>query len=147
MKKIQKELQDFQSNPPENCQGGPVDENDIFNWELLLNGPEDSPYEGGTFKLKVEFPKDYPFKAPKVTVATKVYHPNINSITGYICLDILKDQWSPKLNVKEIVKAISSLLLEPHPADPVVEEIAAEFIENKDKFIATAKEWTKKYAS
>ena len=147
MKKIQKELEDFQSNPPENCEGGPVDENDIFNWELHLNGPENSPYEGGTFKLKVEFPKDYPFKAPKVTFATKVYHPNINSVTGYICLDILKDQWSPKLNVKEIVKAICSLLVEPNPADPVVSEIAAEFVENKDKFIATAKEWTKKYAS
>ena len=146
MKRLQKELQDFQSNPPENCEGGPIDDSDLFKWELYIKGPEDSPYEGGTFKLQVEFPKDYPFKPPKCTFTTKVYHPNINS-SGYICLDILKDQWSPKLNINEIVKGISNLMLEPNPADPVVPEIASEFIENKNKYIATAKEWTKKYAS
>ena len=52
-----------------------------------------------------------------------------------------------KTKFNEIVKGISNLMLEPNPADPVVPEIASEFIENKNKYIATAKEWTKKYAS
>ena len=147
MKHIQKELQKFQTNPPENCEGGPVSEFDLFKWELKLTGPDDSPYEGGTFTLKVEFPPDYPFKPPKCTMATKIYHPNIDSNTGYICLDILKDEWSPKLNLNEVVKEISNLMAQPNSEHPVVAEIAAEFMDNKDKYIATAKEWTKKFAS
>ena len=88
MKHIQKELQKFQTNPPEKCEGGPVNEFDLFKWELKITGPDDSPYEGGKFTIKVEFPPDYPFKPPKCTMATKIYHPNIDSNTGYICLDI-----------------------------------------------------------
>ena len=65
MKHIQKELQKFQTNPPENCEGGPVSEFDLFKWELKITGPDDSPYEGGKFTIKVEFPPDYPFKPPK----------------------------------------------------------------------------------
>ena len=62
-------------------------------------GPEDSPYHQGVFFLNIHFPPDYPFKPPKVTFTTKVYHMNINS-NGSICLDILKDKWSPALQVR-----------------------------------------------
>jgi len=58
----------------------------------------DSPYTGGIFYLKITFPSDYPFKPPKVTFTTKIYHPNISS-SGSICLDILQGQWSPALSI------------------------------------------------
>eukprot|EP00968_Pinguiococcus_pyrenoidosus_P022691 scaffold3340_cov255-Pinguiococcus_pyrenoidosus.AAC.11 len=66
-----------------------------------IMGPEDSPYAGGVFFLHIAFPADYPFKPPKVHFTTKIYHCNINS-NGGICLDILKDQWSPALTVSKV---------------------------------------------
>jgi ubiquitin-protein ligase len=63
-------------------------------------GPGDSPYSGGVFFLAIHFPTDYPFKPPKVNFTTRIYHPNINS-NGSICLDILRDQWSPALTISK----------------------------------------------
>ena len=144
-KRLQKEFQEFNNNPPENCEGGPVNENDLFKWQFDLMGPSDSPFEGGTFHLDVEFPKDYPFKPPKCVFTTKVYHPNVNA-NGSICLDILKDQWSPKLNINEVIKGILNLMVNPNPGDPLVPEIAAEYVEHRDLYTKNAKEWTEKYA-
>ena len=63
-------------------------------------GPGDSPFQGGVFFLSIHFPTDYPFKPPKVNFTTRIYHPNINS-NGSICLDILRDQWSPALTISK----------------------------------------------
>ena len=63
-------------------------------------GPTDSPYTGGVFFLAIHFPTDYPFKPPKVNFTTRIYHPNING-NGSICLDILRDQWSPALTISK----------------------------------------------
>jgi ubiquitin-conjugating enzyme E2 D/E len=60
----------------------------------------ESPYAGGVFFLSIMFPTDYPFKPPKVSFTTKIYHPNINA-NGSICLDILRDQWSPALTISK----------------------------------------------
>jgi len=58
-----------------------------------IAGPPDTPYEGGTFHLDIKVPETYPFNPPKIKFITKIWHPNISSVTGAICLDILKDQW------------------------------------------------------
>ena len=68
-------------------------------------GPEESPYTGGVFFLDIHFPADYPFKPPKVSFTTRIYHCNINS-NGGICLDILKDQWSPALTISKVLLSV-----------------------------------------
>ena len=86
-------------------------------------GPDDSPYAGGIFNLNIHFPSDYPFKPPKMSFTTKIYHCNISG-NGSICLDILKEQWSPALTVSKVLLSISSLLTDANPDDPFVPEIA-----------------------
>lgn len=73
-------------------------------------GPGDSPYSGGVFFLAIHFPTDYPFKPPKVNFTTRIYHPNINS-NGSICLDILRDQWSPALTISKGEQSLAPLFL------------------------------------
>ena len=146
LKRIEKELKKFNEEEPEGLTAGPPDDSDMFKWDASLTGPENSPYEGGTFNLSMEFPKDYPFKPPKVEFTTKVYHPNVKS-TGTICLDILKDAWSPDISVSQILIAIQNLLINPNIDHPLEPEIAKQYTENKAAYEQTAKEWTEKYAS
>ena len=146
LKRIEKELKKFNEEEPEGLTAGPPDDSDMFKWDASLTGPENSPFEGGTFNLTIEFPKDYPFKPPKVEFTTKVYHPNVKS-TGTICLDILKDAWSPDISVSQILIAIQNLLINPNIDHPLEPEIAKQYTENKAAYEETAKEWTEKYAS
>lgn len=144
LKRINKELQDMGRDPPANCSAGPVGD-DLFHWQATLMGPSESPYQGGVFFLDIHFPADYPFKPPKIHFTTRVYHPNINS-NGGICLDILKDEWSPALTVSKILLSICSLLTDANPDDPLVPDIANIYKNNRELFNKTAAEWTAKYA-
>ncbi|KAB5531675.1 hypothetical protein DKX38_018345 [Salix brachista] len=169
-KRILKELKDLQKDPPTSCSAGPVAE-DMFHWQATIMGPPDSPYAGGVFLVTIHFPPDYPFKPPKVWVnfscfpfvnaslnswsvasashhvafRTKVFHPNINS-NGSICLDILKEQWSPALTISKVLLSICSLLTDPNPDDPLVPEIAHMYKTDRNKYETTARSWTQKYA-
>lgn len=145
LRRIQKELKEMEKSPPGNVSAGPEGD-DIFKWKATIIGPDDSPYQGGTFVLNIHFPQDYPFKPPNVSFETKIYHPNI-SRNGGICLDILKDQWSPALTIGRLLLSISSLMTDPNPDDPLDAESAREYKHNIDKFTATAREYTLKYAS
>merc|ERR1712244_36897 len=95
-----------------------------------MGGPTDSCYAGGVFFLNIVFPSDYPFKPPKVQFTTKIYHCNVNS-NGAICLDILKDQWSPALTVSKVLLSLSSLMTDCNPDDPLVPEIATVYKSDK----------------
>ena len=150
-KRLQKELIDFNKDPPPNCSAGPVNDNDMFHWQATLTGPDDSPYQKGVFFLNIHFPNDYPFKPPKCYFTTRIYHPNIG-IKGKVCccaLDILGDNWSPALTISKVLLSISSLFTDPNP-DSVCGngnyEAAWVYKHDRAKFEATAKEWTKKYA-
>ncbi|KAL4762882.1 putative glutaryl-CoA dehydrogenase [Aspergillus foveolatus] len=131
-------------DPPSSCSAGPAGE-DLFHWQATIMGPGDSPYSGGVFFLTIHFPTDYPFKPPKVNFNTRIYHPNINS-NGSICLDILRDQWSPALTISKVLLSICSMLTDPNPDDPLVPEIAHVYKTDRPRYEATAREWTRKYA-
>ena len=145
LKRINKELQEFNDDPLGNCSAGPIDDN-LFEWKAALIGPQDSPYENGLFYLTINFPEDYPFRPPKVIFTTKIYHPNINS-KGSICLDILKTEWSPALTISKVLLSISSLLNDPNPNDPLVPEIARVYKKDRKKYNENAKNWVNKYAN
>jgi len=142
--RLRNELLDLQNNPPANCSAGIV-EDDIYHWQATILGPEGSPYEGGIFYLQIQFPLDYPFKPPKVSFLTKIYHCNINS-TGNICLDILKDQWSPALTINKVLLSICSLMDDQNPDDPLMIDIANLYINNKEEFFYKAQAYTLQYA-
>ncbi|PWZ28917.1 Ubiquitin-conjugating enzyme E2 28 [Zea mays] len=163
LRRIIKELKDLQRDPPTSCsavqlssvrekdsvlrfaaRAGPVSD-DMFHWQATIMGPSDSPYSGGVFLVAIHFPPDYPFKPPKVAFKTKVFHPNINS-NGSICLDILKEQWSPALTVSKVLLSVCSLLTDPNPDDPLVPEIAHMCKTDRLRYESTARGWTHKYA-
>lgn len=143
-RRLNKEYKDFQKDPPSNCSAGPDNDN-IYKWKAFINGPTDSPYEGGLFELEMTFTNRYPFKPPKVVFITKIYHMNING-SGQICLDILKDNWSPALTISKLLLSICSLLTDPNPDDPLVPEIANLYKKNKTLYMATAREYTQTWA-
>lgn len=99
------------------------DENNARYFHVIVTGPSDSPFEGGLFKLELFLPEDYPMSAPKVRFITKIYHPNIDRL-GRICLDILKDKWSPALQIRTVLLSIQALLSAPNPDDPLANDVA-----------------------
>eukprot|EP01064_Diplonema_japonicum_P016990 TRINITY_DN2504_c0_g1_i5.p1 TRINITY_DN2504_c0_g1~~TRINITY_DN2504_c0_g1_i5.p1 ORF type:complete len:167 (+),score=38.90 TRINITY_DN2504_c0_g1_i5:56-502(+) len=145
LRRIKKEFVDLQKDIPANISAGPVSEGDMFSWKATIMGPESSPYQGGMFFLNVQFPADYPFKPPRLQFTTKLYHPNINS-NGGICLDILRDHWSPALTISRVLLSVCSLLTDPNPEDPLVPDIARLFKSDRGQYERTAREWTRKYA-
>jgi ubiquitin-conjugating enzyme E2 D/E len=144
-KRITRELLDLRKDPPANCSAGPVNESDMFIWEGIIFGPSDSPYAGGVFNVSIEFPIDYPFKPPRIMFTTKIYHPNINT-QGFICLDILKQNWSPALTISKVLLSILSMLTDPNPNDPLMPDIANQYVKNRAEYELTAREWTQLYA-
>ncbi|KAL4629683.1 ubiquitin-conjugating enzyme E2 E2 [Arapaima gigas] len=158
-KRIQKELAEITLDPPPNCSAGPKGDN-IYEWRSTILGPPGSVYEGGVFFLDIAFTPDYPFKPPKaisrkvwsllsivqVMFRTRIYHCNINS-QGVICLDILKDNWSPALTISKVLLSICSLLTDCNPADPLVGSIATQYLTNRAEHDRIAKQWTKRYAT
>ncbi|XP_069504963.1 ubiquitin-conjugating enzyme E2 E1 isoform X1 [Ambystoma mexicanum] len=144
-KRIQKELADITLDPPPNCSAGPKGDN-IYEWRSTILGPPGSVYEGGVFFLDIAFTPEYPFKPPKVTFRTRIYHCNINS-QGVICLDILKDNWSPALTISKVLLSICSLLTDCNPADPLVGSIATQYTTNRAEHDRLARQWTKRYAT
>ncbi|OAP17051.1 hypothetical protein AXX17_AT1G37060 [Arabidopsis thaliana] len=105
--------------------------NNIYEWTAVIRGPDGTPYEGGMFNLSIKFPTDYPFKPPKFTFKTPIYHPNIND-EGSICMNILKDKWTPALMVEKVLLSILLLLEKPNPDDPLPFLMAKKAVEEEN---------------
>merc|ERR1711865_1152721 len=117
-----------------------------MHWKGTLKGPTGTPYEGGIFKIDIQLPPDYPFVPPKMKYETKIWHPNISSESGAICLDILKNEWSPALTIRTALISLQALLSAAEPDDPQDAVVAKMYKGDRPTFDATAKFWTETYA-
>ncbi|KAL6517964.1 Ubiquitin-conjugating enzyme E2 27 [Orobanche minor] len=171
--RVQKELQEC--NRDFNVSGIeviPRSESNLVNLLGTIPGPLGTPYEGGTFKIDIVLPEviwsgvlhitntgdrvialyvlnnndGYPFEPPRMRFATKVWHPNISSQSGAICLDILKDQWSPALTLKTALLSVQALLSAPEPDDPQDAVVARQYLKENQTFVRTARYWTESFA-
>ncbi|CAN6558253.1 unnamed protein product [Malus baccata var. baccata] len=108
-RRIIKETQRLLSEPAPGISASPSEDNMRY-FNVMILGPTQSPYEGGVFKLELFLPEEYPMAAPKVRFLTKIYHPNIDKL-GRICLDILKDKWSPALQIRTVLLRYYAFIL------------------------------------
>lgn len=143
-RRILVETKNLSKDPPPGISAIP-DENNCRYFHVVMAGPQGSPYEGGLFKLELFLPENYPLYPPSVRFLTKIYHPNIDKL-GRICLDILKEQWSPALQIRTVLLSIQALLGSPNPDDPLANDVASIWKVNEAEAILKAKEWTRLYA-
>ena len=144
--RIKKEYQDLQKEKNSNVKVKLVD-NDIRHWKGRIKGPIDTCYQGGIFDVDIIIPNDYPFKPPKMKFDTKIWHPNISSVTGAICLDILKNEWTPALTIRTALISLQALMCEPVPNDPQDAVVAKQYMSDIKLFNQTAKHWVEEYAN
>ncbi|CDJ64082.1 ubiquitin-conjugating enzyme e2, putative [Eimeria necatrix] len=131
-KRLIRDFRKLQSDPPFGVSGAPV-QNDIMRWHAVIFGPEDTPWEGGTFQLELKFTNEYPNKPPHVRFLSRLFHPNVYT-DGNICLDILQAQWSPIYDISAILTSIQSLLSDPNPSSPANQEAARLYAENRREY-------------
>ena len=124
-----------------------VDEADLLHWKGQINGPKGTPYEGGQFAIDIKLPSDSPFVPPKMKFDTKIWHPNISSESGAICLDILKNEWSPALTIRTALISLQALMSAAEPDDPQDAVVAKQYKEKRSEYEAQAKYWTETYAT
>jgi len=145
LRRVNKEIADCKKDKLSQISIDLVEDNP-FHLIGSFPGPEDTPYQGGYFSVDIVIPDAYPFQPVKMKFITKVYHPNISSASGAICLDILKDAWSPVLTLKSTLISLQSLLCSPEPNDPQDAEVAKHYTTSRTSFNETARYWTQAYA-
>jgi len=127
LKRLMAEYKQLCLNPPDGIVAGPVNEENFFEWEALIIGPEDTPFDGGVFRASLQFPTDYPMSPPKMKFISEIFHPNIYT-DGRVCISILHapgddpmgyetsaERWSPVQSIEKILLSVMSMLAEPNP--------------------------------
>ncbi|KAI0441513.1 ubiquitin-conjugating enzyme [Xylaria telfairii] len=147
-KRLTKELQECMESPPAGMTISLASEADLHKWAVVLAGPAGTAYAGGVYNITVTLPADYPFRAPQVNFATRIYHPNItNDSLGNICLGLLKpENWKPASRLRAVLEAVRLLLVEPNPDDPLEPRIADEYRNNRPEFDKNVKGYVARYA-
>jgi len=145
LRRLQKEIADLKNDKTSNITIELVEES-LTHLIGTFIGPEDTPYYGGTYEVDIVIPDQYPFQPIKMKFITKIYHPNVSSASGAICLDILKDAWSPVLTLKSTLISLQSLLCSPEPSDPQDAEVAKHYMTSRESFDQTARYWAEIYA-
>ncbi|XP_075690667.1 ubiquitin-conjugating enzyme E2 G1-like isoform X1 [Rhinoderma darwinii] len=139
---LRKQLAELNKNPVEGFSAGLIDDNDIYKWEVLLIGPQDTLFEGGFFKVHLTFPVDYPLRPPKMKFITEIWHPNVAK-NGDVCISILhepgedkfgyekpEERWLPIHTVETIMISVISMLADPNSDSPANVDAAKEWRED-----------------
>ncbi|KAI9816149.1 MAG: Ubiquitin-conjugating enzyme E2 1 [Phylliscum demangeonii] len=146
-RRVAKEIADIHQDTVSKIYAEPVGNNDdLTHLKGRFKGPPGTPYEGGTYVIDVQIPNEYPFRPPVMKFDTKIWHPNVSSQTGYICLDTLSSAWSPVLTIKSALLSLQSLLSTPEPKDPQDAEVARMLMNNPREFDRVAREWAGRFA-
>ncbi|KAJ3224920.1 Ubiquitin-conjugating enzyme E2 2 [Clydaea vesicula] len=132
LRRIMRDFRRIANDPPEGISACPLPDNILF-WNAVIFGPDETPFEDGTYRLTLEFCESYPTKAPKVKFVSRIFHPNVYH-SGDLCLDILQARWSPTYDVAAILTSIQSLLNDPNPNSPANVEAAKLYQENKKEY-------------
>ncbi|KAF8463694.1 ubiquitin-conjugating enzyme/RWD-like protein [Kalaharituber pfeilii] len=140
-RRILKELEDMQRDTSSGMRATVVDETNLNHLHGCFKGPPDTPYEGGEYVVDIQLPDNYPFSPPKMKFFTRVWHPNVSSQTGAICLDILSNKWSPVLTIKTALLSLQALLAAPEPNDPQDAEVANMMLKDPARFKSKARDW------
>ncbi|CAK4075650.1 unnamed protein product [Aphanomyces euteiches] len=144
---LRRQFTELSRNPPEGVSVGLGDDENLFNWEIMLVGPPDTLYEGGFFKARLEFPSDFPNMPPKMTFISDMWHPNVYP-NGVVCISILHppgedrmnaqesadERWRPILGVEAILVSVISMLSDPNDDSPANIDAAVEWRNDKEGF-------------
>lgn len=123
-------------------------DNNLKELCVCLEGPKDSPYEGGLWKVHVELPDQYPYKSPSIGFETKIFHPNIDEQSGSVCLDVINQTWSPMFTITHIFETfIPQLLNYPNAADPLNGDASSLYLSNKALYEDKVRAYVRKYAN
>lgn len=144
-RRLQKELQDIRKAGHKSFRDIQVDEQNILQWQGLLV-PDSPPYAKGAFKIDIQFPAEYPFKPPRISFKTRIYHPNVDE-KGQVCLPIVSaENWKPATKTDQVIQALVSLINQPEPDHPLRGDLAEEYLKDRKKFMKNAEDYTKKYS-
>lgn len=115
---------------------------------VVFKGPEETPFDGGTWKVHVELPDQYPYKSPSIGFVNRIFHPNIDELSGSVCLDVINQTWSPMFDMINIFEVfLPQLLRYPNPTDPLNGEAAALMLREPKSYEIKVKEYVQRYAS
>ncbi|CAB3980285.1 ubiquitin-conjugating enzyme E2 G2 [Paramuricea clavata] len=156
LKRLMAEYRQLTLNPPEGIIAGPVNEENFFEWEALIMGPEGTPFEDGVFTAKIVFPSDYPLSPPKMKFVSDMFHPNVYP-DGRVCISILHapgddpmgyetsaERWSPVQSVEKILLSVVSMLAEPNDESGANVDASKLWRDNREEFNKIAKTLVRK---
>ncbi|KAF1999950.1 UBC-like protein [Amniculicola lignicola CBS 123094] len=124
-KRLLHELQKYQSDPNDALlELGPVNDDELLEWRAVMQGVPGTAYEGGLWALTIHIPPTYPLAPPTIRFVTPICHPNVDFRTGEICLDLLKDAWTPAYTITSTLTAVHQLLTSAEPDSPLNVDVA-----------------------
>ena len=148
IKRLKKERTDWKSSRPFGFYARLTKKEDgtfnYFKWECGIPGPKNTPWEGGLYKIYLEFPPDYPVLPPRCVFEKKLFHPNIYP-SGAVCLSIINEEedWRTSSKVKDILLGIQELLGNPNEKSPAQKEAYEVYVKNKEEYKRRVKEQAK----
>jgi ubiquitin-conjugating enzyme (huntingtin interacting protein 2) len=147
-KRILKELKDISSQKYDcSIKIESIDDSNFHELIGIIDGPLDTPYENGTFRLSIKLPDSYPFYPPIIKFLTKIWHPNVCVDTGVICSGKLEKEWASSMTLEKALLTIQSILSECEFDETQEPMVARQFFNDNDLFERTARHWTQVYAT